>query len=486
MNLARRFPGGLCFPGMRRILLAVTVSLAVHLLVVAVAVGFGVWQGLSLVPAVKMQPISVEVKDLPLGAAPNREAEPGKEPPTRAPRPRRRTATAHEGVTIPSVPDAGAPPNQTDAAVSTGSRDGGGSVDGGRRKPGDLRQNGPEGSRLIALLRLDRLRAAAGSEKTIAAIDQLLLLLPDRRRLIDGTGLDLYRDFDDLIIATPNPTDDAVTFLAVRHHLTDAALKAGLDRGAKANRKPIEWMTIGGRPVGLRRKPGGPGHEGLDRDDRILALPQASLAIIAPPIYAAQFLDTDLVARPSGGAVLDAGAPDALGAGGPQRKPVNAARWRNMAARIEAEESTLPEDAAFLMMATGLFAPVGGPSGYLVPPTRGQSDDQPAQPVGGEASPPPATMTLLVGVEAPFIEVNAEFATAAEADRWEGDLPTWRRKLLTNPLVFLGGFASLIGRAESSREGNTLRLRAETSTEELQRLLNLIANLTRTALARPR
>jgi hypothetical protein len=470
---------------MRRILLAFSVSLAVHLLVVAVAVGVGLWRTLSLVPPLKMQAITIDVvKDLPLGAPPDKQAESGDEPPARAPRHRHRIAASHEGVTIPSSPDAGTQESKTDAAVSARPRDGGGSVDGGRRRPGDLRENGPEDSRLIALLRLDRLRVSAGSEKTIAAVDQLLLLLPDRHRLIEGTGLDLYRDFDGLIIATPNPMDDAVTFLAVRHHLTDAALKAALERGAKAARKPIEWQTIGGRPVGLRRPPAGAAHEGLDRDDRILVLPKASLAIMATRAYAAQLLDLDPLAQPSSS--VDAGASDAQGAGGRERKPVSRARWQSIAARIEAEESALPDDAAFMMMATGLFAQAGGPTGFVVPPTRGTSDDLPPQPVGGEMDPAPQVMTLLVGVEAPFIEVSAEFKTAAEANRWERDLPPWKRKLLANPVVILSGFSSLIGRAETSREDNTLHLRAETSTEELQRLLNLIANLTRTALSQPR
>jgi hypothetical protein len=472
---------------MRRILLSLTVSLAVHLLVVAIAVGFGVWQAISLTPAIKMQPIAIEVKELPLGAPPAKATEDDEEPKPRAPKPRHRVATAHQGVTIPAVPDAGPPPSKSDAAPAKPPYDGGGRIDGGRRRPGDLREHGPEGSRLIALLRLDRLRASPGGANTIAAIDQLLLLLPDRRRLIEGSGLDLYRDFDDLLIATPNPTDDAVTFMAVRHHLTDAALRAGLDRGARAAKKPIEWQTIGGRPVGIRRKPPSPGHEAPDRDDRILALPQASLAVIAPMAYAGQLLDTDLAARASGRLGIDGGVIDASAGAGPQRKPVSPARWRNLAARIEAEESAIPDDAAFMMMATGLFAPVtAGPSGFVVPSTKGASDDQPVQPVGGEPSPPPSSMTLVVGVEAPYIDVSAEFATKADADRWERDLPTWKRKLLTNPVVFLGGFASLIGRAEPSREGNTLHLHAETSTEELQRLLNLIANLTRSFQAQPR
>ena len=97
----------------------------------------------------------------------------------------------------------------------------------GRRRPGDLRNYGPEGSRLTALLRLDRLRASSVGSSYLAAIDQLLVLLPDRRRLLDGTGLDLYRDFDALLIATPEPHNDKVTFLAARHRLKDATLQVG-------------------------------------------------------------------------------------------------------------------------------------------------------------------------------------------------------------------------------------------------------------------
>jgi hypothetical protein len=470
---------------MRRLLLALTLSVAVHLLVVAIGVGAGIWQTMSLVPAVKVQPITVEVKELPLGAPPRQEPEPSPEPPARAHRPRHHVAAAHDGVAVPSGPDAGPEPSRRDAgSTSTPPDGGGGSVDGGRRKPGDLRENGPEGSRLIALLRLDRLREAKGHADTIAALDQLLLLLPDRRRLIDGSGLDLYRDFDSLLIATPNPADDAVTFLAVRHHLTDAALKAGLDRGAKAAKKPIEWMTIGGRPVGLRRQPAGAGP--ADRDDRILAMPQPSLAIMATTAYASLLLDMDPSARPSNAPSLDAGPTDALPTGGPARRTVSRGRWQSIAARIEAEESAMPDDAAFMMMATGLLAPAAAPSGYVVPGSRGASDDQPPQPVGGEQAMPPQTITLVVGIAAPYLEVSAEFAADADADRWEQDLPAWRRKVMLNPVVILSGFASLIGRAESSREGNTLRLRVDTSTEELQRLLNLVATLTRTALAHPR
>ena len=476
---------------MRRILLALTVSVAVHLGVLAVAAAVGLWGTWSLVPSVKVQPIAVDVvKDLPLGAPPEKQPIAENQPPIHVRRPKIRIASAHEGVTIPATPDAGAPEPKTDAAMvaKTAPYDGGGgSIDGGRRRPGDLRKSGPDGSRLIALLRLDRLRALPDGDNTIAAVDRLLLLLPDRHRLIDGTGLDLYRDFDSLLIATPDPTDDAVTFLAAHHHLTDTALKVGLDRGAKAMQRPIAWRIIAGRPVGIRQQGKGQStaHERLDRDDRILVLPQPALALMATPAYAALLLGRDVLAPPKSSSSVDAGSIDAGGSGREQQKAPASPNWPEIAARIEAEDGALPDDAAFMMTATNLFGtPAGG--SYVVPSTRGASDDSPPQMLGSDASPPPQSLTLVVGAVTPFIEILAEFKTAADADKWEGQLPAWKRKLVTNPVVILSGFSSLIGRAETTREGNTLQIRADASTAELQRLLNVAANLTRTALARPR
>jgi hypothetical protein len=470
---------------MRRILLALTLSLAVHLGAVAVAAGIGLWRTLSLVPSVKMQPIAIDVvKDLPLGAPPDKQPVAADEPPVRVRKPRVRVPPAHDGVTVPSAPDAGVPETTHDAGVmaKTAPYDGGGSIDGGRRRPGDLRSNGPDGSRLIALLRLDRLRASPDSESTMAAVDRLLLLLPDRHRLIDGTGLDLYRDFDSLLIATPNPADDAVTFLAARHHLMESPFKAALSRGAKAAKKPIAWQTIAGRPVGIRRQD--KGGAGLDRDDRILVLPMPALAIMAPPPYAALLLGRDVLAAPTSDGVVDAGLADARASGGEPRKPAGQPNWSDIVARIEGEESALPDDAAFMMTASNLFAATSGES-YVVPSTRGANDDSPPPPVGGDTGPPPQALTLVVGAETPFIEILAEFKTAAEADRWEHDLPVWKRKVVTNPAVLLTGFSTLVGRAQISREGNTLQTRIELSTAELQRLLNLAVNLTRAALVHP-
>ena len=144
----------------------------------------------------------------------------------------------------------------------------------------------------------------------------------------------------------------------------------------------------------------------------------------------------------------------------------------------------MPDDAVFMMMGSNLFG-ARAEEGYAVPSTRGARDNRSPQPIPKEQAPPPQSLTLVVGTETPFIEILAEFKTQAEADRWEQDLPVWKRKIVTNPVVLLSGFSSLVSRAHITREGNTMQTRIEVTTAELQRLLGLAANLTRSALLRP-
>ena len=473
---------------MRRSLLALGISVAVHVAMVIAAVGVSTWQMFSMAPQIRVQTIAIDlVKELPLGGPPAKAVEKAPAPPVPVRRPRHRVAPAAEGVTVAANPDAGAPERKTDAAPGPkrDAMDGGGTIDGGRRRPGDLRSNGPDGSRVVALLHLDRLRASPDAEKTTAALDQLLMLLPDRRRLIDGTDLDLYRDFDSLLIATPNPADAAVTFLAARHHLGDAALKAGLDRGAKAAHKPIRWQTIDGRPVGLRQqaKNGEPNAMIFDRDDRILVLPETNMAIIATPAYASQLLGVD-PANPTGKSTsassVDSGAIDAKAASSPPRTTPRV-DWRDIIDRIDAEDAAVPEDAAFMMSATNLFSSALPAATIVLPATRGANEDMPL--AAAATSPAPEVLTLVAGAQSPYLQVIAEFKTEADAEKWEHDLPTWRRRLLTNPIVLISGFSPLVRRATISREGTTLELRVDATVDEIQRLLSLVSNLARTTFS---
>jgi hypothetical protein len=378
-------------------------------------------------------------------------------------------AASRDAGAVDAAADGGA--EATDASQDQIPREAGGA----RRKPGDLRAYGPENSRLTALLRLDRLRSSPGKDGYVAAVDRLLRLLPDRRRLIEGTGLDLYRDFDALLIATPDPTDVAVTFLAARHHLKDAALMAALAKGAAAAGRPIEWRQEDGRPVGVRpQAPGAPGKPVvLDRDDRIFVLPQPSLAVMAPPVYAQRLLGTR--AGPTPGPGSDAGSEDASQ---PRKGRIS---WSELVARIDAENSALPEDAVFML--TVLLETRAPARSLVVPGTRGTVDDDLPPP----AEPRRLLLTVVAAIEpTPLIDLYGEFESEREAVAWERDLPGFKRKILTNPLLLLGGFAALVDRAELSRDASTIAVHISATPDELQRLLNLAANLTRSAATAPR
>jgi hypothetical protein len=156
--------------------------------------------------------------------------------------------------------------------------------------------------------------------------------------------------------------------------------------------------------------------------------------------------------------------------------------WRDLIARIDAEDSVLPDDAVFMVTLVNLF--VRQEASQVVPGTRGSVDD--GVRATGSYGPPPQALTLVAGIDPePYLELVAEFADQSGAQVWEDDFPSFRRRLMLNPVLLLGGFAPLIGRAELSREERTLFLRASVTTEELQRLLAVVTNFARGVVGRP-
>jgi hypothetical protein len=429
---------------MRRVLLAVAISVAVHAALAGSVVGFAAWRGLRLVRAVEVVPITVDLNELPLGpppvGAPPAPAGDVVEvaPAPRRPRPPKKVVASRDGTrpVARAHPDGGAPAPASPAGKS--------------KTPSDLRAYGPEGSRLTALLRLDRLRTAPQGSAYIGPVDEIMRLLPDRRRLLDGTGLDLYRDFDALLIATPNPFDDTVTMLAVRHHLDDARLRAALDRGAEAGGRPITWHEEAGRPVGVRVRPPDEPPRRADRDDRLFVMPQPGLVVIAPPAYA------NLLLRR---ASADAGAP------APRTD------WADLVARIDAEDGALPPEAIFMMTATNLLRAPG-------------NRDEPGAPLpSGAPAALPKVISLVAGATSgSFLEITADFAALSQASAWESEWPTWKQRLLGNPLVLLAGLNPIVTRAELSREDHRIRLRTTASAEETRRILQMIVNFGRGGL----
>jgi hypothetical protein len=460
---------------------AFVLSIAVHVAVAGGVVGAMLWNGLTFSVPIDVDVVGMrmdEVHDLPLGPPPGA---PGSKA-SGAPRARKRVAKAPaaDGELAAEKPakkdeagaEAEAPPN-ADAAAPRVSR---------------LEQYGPEGSRVTALLRLDRLRGTP----YVPALDAILGRLPDRRDLLDGTGLDLFQAFDALLIATPNPLDSTVTFLAARHRLKDAELRAALDRGARATGRSLDWRTEGRRPFAERH--GRHAARGVTRDDRLIVLPAPGLVVVTPPVYRPLLL---AMARPHS-PVAATGARDAgAGEGGtatavvaePVADPGTAngavaheadGQWGALLRRIDAEDGIMPEGAVAMISATDLFGVRNLARGVDPGSRAGQSapGGKPArQPTGTIAGMEvPRVITVSIGVEpSPILDVVAEFDDEDQARHWERDWPALHHRLATNPYVMLTGFGALVARAELSRSETTIHLREAATDAETLRLLQIVA-----------
>ncbi|HEY7375882.1 MAG TPA: hypothetical protein VIF57_27230 [Polyangia bacterium] len=417
--------------------LGLVLSVLAHLGVIAIGLALGA-RGFSGPVDVEIAGDLQEVKDLPLGRPEAGQAK------ARAPaRARSRAPEAsREAGTLASRA------GKDDKTAGSSPAD----DDAGPAPTSDLGAYGPQGSRLTVLMRLDRLR---GTDYA-APVDELLMRLPDRRDFVSGTGLDLFRDFDALLIATPNPVDPAVTFVAVRHHLDDARVRAALSQAAKASDHTLTWRTQAGRPIAERHARD---TIAARRDDRLIVLAAPGLTVVTPRAYRALLLAP--ASPPDGGVSDGAGAPADADGGAPAtptQSPLKGG-WASLLTRIDAEEGLMPPDGAVMINAVDMFksrAPAPGEAPLLY------------------GMPVPAAINAVIGVaDAPFLDFVAEFKTEAPAQQWETQWPIVQRKLRTHPLLVLTGFSSLVTRAQVDRQGRSVRLHLEVSHDETLRLLAL-------------
>ena len=212
--------------------IGIVASLLAHLGIVAVALVLG-GSGFSLPVEVEVARVHLdEIKDLPLGRPDSGEREQAQA----------RARSRSRGVQSPA--EAGTLASRAGKDERTNDSPETEDDDAGPAPTSDLGAYGPAGSRLTVLMRLDRLR---GTDYA-APVDELLMRLPDRRALLGGAGTDLFNDFDALLVATPNPLDPSVTFVAARHHMDEAKLRSVLNQGAKASDHALSWRTRGGPP----------------------------------------------------------------------------------------------------------------------------------------------------------------------------------------------------------------------------------------------
>jgi hypothetical protein len=422
--------------------LGLVLSVVAHAAVVVVGLAMGSSPFMGPVE-VEIAGVSIEeVKDLPLGRPENGEA--------------KAQARARQRSRAPETP----PADGTLASRADKDEKNAGSSptddEAGPAPTSDLGAYGPQGSRLTVLMRLDRLR---GTDYA-APVDELLIRLPDRRDFVSGTGLDLFMDFDALLVATPNPLDPSVTFLAVRHHLDDAKVRAALNQAAKGSDHTLSWRTQGGRPVAERRARAGGAPR---RDDRLIMLAAPGLTVVTPRAYRALLLApaTPPDGGVSDGAVAAAGNPDGGGPPSPSPSPLTGG-WATLLTRIDAEEGLMPADGAVMVNAVDIFK------------SRAPAPGEPPVLYG---MPVPTAINAVIGIaDAPYLDIVAEFKTEAPAGQWETQWPTVQRKLRTNPLLVLSGFSPLVTRARLEREGRTVRLHLAVSRDETLRLLAMASH----------
>jgi hypothetical protein len=425
----------------RRWTLGLALSVCVHALAVGTLVGWSWLRGAAPsrieidVTGMRLE----DLKELPLGAPASPAAAPKPRP---RPRPRAPDTTQKEGTLATreerAKPQAGVADAVADEAGGPG--------------PTDLGQLGPEGSRFTLLLRLDRVKGTPYAEP----LDAVLVHMPDRRDLLEGTGLSFYDDFEALLVATPNPLDYRVTFLAARHHLADGPMRAAVDRGARATGRVVAWRSEGGRPWGERRARAGVTPPAA-RDERLIVMPTPGLVVVTPPAYRALLMVPARKPGPPPTSGSDAGA--AVNAGDPDAPP--APSWSGLLRRIDTESGLLPANAVAMASAVDLFR---------------RSANGPVVFFGVELEVPRA-ITAVLGVQPePFVDLTATFADEDAARRWEQSWPVLQRKLRTNPYVVLGGMSSLVSRLTSAREGAIVKLRLTATQDETVRLLQVAAS----------
>jgi hypothetical protein len=433
MRMGYAVPGDMLF----RWSLGLVLSVLAHLGVVAIGLAVGA-RGFTGPVEVEIAGVSIEqVKDLPLGGPQSGEGK------ARAPaRVRSRAPQAPADGTMAERPG-----KDDKTTGSTPTDD-----DAGPAPTSDLGAYAPQGSRLTMLMRLDRLR---GTDYA-APVAEMLMRLPDGRDFVTGTGLDLFNDLEALLVATPNPLDASVTFLAVRHHLDDAKVRAALTRVAKASDTTLTWRTQGGRPLAERHP--------LDarrawRDDRLIMLAAPGLTVVTPRAYRALLLAPS--APPDGG-VAEGTGPDGGGPGVAPSGSMMKGGWATLLTRIDAEEGLMPPDGAVMVNAVDMFKSRA--------PGPGEAPELYGMPV-------PAAINAVIGVaDAPSLDITAEFKTDGPAQQWETQWPIIQRKLRTHPLLVLSGFSTLVTRAQLEREGRTVRFHLAVSHDETLRLLAMASH----------
>lgn len=107
----------------------------------------------------------------------------------------------------------------------------------------DLGMWGPEGARLVVVIRNDRLRQSPHAQSVRDVLDSF----PDWRTLVGGADVDPLNDIDTTLIASSNPKYINQTFLAAMHHIPSERVVGVLSHG---EHQGVTWREEKGRIYG--------------------------------------------------------------------------------------------------------------------------------------------------------------------------------------------------------------------------------------------
>lgn len=100
---------------------------------------------------------------------------------------------------------------------------------------------GPTNSTFYMLLANAKVAKLPFAEEVV----EIIAPLPDFGYIVQGGGFHALRDFQYIVLASPDIRDLTQTFLAVQHKVSQAEVKAGIERAAAGRDETLEWEQRG-------------------------------------------------------------------------------------------------------------------------------------------------------------------------------------------------------------------------------------------------
>ena len=284
----------------------------------------------------------------------------------------------------------------------------------------------PGDAALMLLLRMDRLRKSPYERE----VRQLLEVFYDHKTLLWSSGLDPIRDFEAMLIATPNPYRVTQTFLAVRHNLKMRTIKRSISRAARYRGKRMRWRR---HKAGLQGTiPTPPRHP---KDPRVVIL-KPHVVMLTDPSHIPL-----LATKPAPGRAPDAG--------------VSATPWIQRLEQMEGAGGQ-GEGPGMLLQAINLPRLVRLPPDFKTP----------------------LTFRLTIPASEPA-ELHAllTFASDGDAKIFLAAIPRRIKQAKRSLLLRFMGITDLLESIKLTRKGKVVEARVTLTGDQVRGLLGIIRNM---------